>query len=49
MKSNYKQKQIEKQIKMINKQAAKNSLNKKKTALFIDPIPDDLFINRNKS
>ena len=49
MKSLDKQRQIEKQIEIINKQAAKDSLNKKKTVLFIDPIPDNTFINRNKS
>ena len=49
MKNLDKQKRIEKQVEIINERAAKNSLNKKKTALFIDPLPDNLFIIRNKS
>ena len=48
MKKLDKQTQIEKQVQIINKQASKKCLNKKKTALFIDPPPDNLFINKNK-
>ena len=49
MKKLDKQKQIEKQVEVINKRAAKNSLNRKKIVLFIDPLPDKLFTNTNKS
>ena len=47
MENTDKQKKIKKYVDMINKQAAKDSLTKKKFALLIDPIPDCIFINRN--
>ena len=46
MKNLEKEKQIEKYVEIMNKQAAKNSLIKKNIILFIDPLPDKLFIKQ---
>ena len=46
MKNTDKQKKIKKYVEAINKQHAKTSLNKKNTALFIDPLPDNMFVKK---
>ncbi len=42
-----KQKQIENQVKDINKKAAEDSLNLKSTILFIDPLPEEIETIKN--